>query len=151
MFVVSRTLPLSYCLPSVLISQPPFSHHKEIMLLDPLPWLICHPAATLLQRRTAGAEKRKQYKQAGGHNIKCSSFTGPESLVSSLFFQESHEVNMPFLLCATPPNFRRPENFNLSSLSTSTYCFVLQLTASCRHITHKLTHPHPHFHHHLLH
>lgn len=132
MFVVGRALPLSYCLPSVLISQPPFSHHEEIMLLDPLPWLICHPAAPLLQRRTAGAEKRKQYKQAGGHNIKCSSLTDPESLVSSLFFQESRQVNMLPLFCATPPNFKRRTNFSLSSLLT--YCFVLhctQHTASC--------------------
>lgn len=132
MFVVSRTLPLSYCLPSVLISQPLFSHHKEIMLLDPLPWLICHPAAPLLQRRTAGAEKRKQYQQAGGHNIKCSSFTGPESLVSSLFFQELHKVNMLFLLCATPPNFQEADKLQpLFSLHLNVLLCITLYPAHC--------------------
>lgn len=37
LFVVdgSLVLPLPYCLLSVLISRPPFSHLKEIVLLDP--------------------------------------------------------------------------------------------------------------------
>lgn len=140
-----HTIPLSYCLPSVLISQPPFSHHKEIVLLDPLPWLICHPAAALLQSRTAGAEKRKQYKQAGaGHNIKCASFTGPESLASSLFFQESRKVNMPFLLCGTPPNFRRLTNFfHLSSLLDLNVLFCIVLSALHPATMHILNHPRP--------
>lgn len=52
------------------------------------PLLVCHPAAPLLQRGTAGAEKGKQCKQSGGPSIKCSSFTGSESVVSTIFFQE---------------------------------------------------------------
>lgn len=75
-FVVDRSLalalPLAYCLLSVLISRPPFSHLKEIVLLDrpppthptlsslptSFPPLVCHPAAAL-QRRTAGAGNEK--------------------------------------------------------------------------------------------
>lgn len=53
------------------------------------PLLVCHPAAPLLQRGTAGAGKGKQCKQSGGRSIKCSSFTGPESLVSPFSFQGS--------------------------------------------------------------
>lgn len=52
------------------------------------PLLVCHPAAPLLQRGTAGAEERKQYKQSGGHRIKCSSFTGSESVVAPFFFKK---------------------------------------------------------------
>lgn len=143
MVVVSHTLPLSYCLPSVLISQPPFSHHKEIVLLDPLPGLICHPAAPLLYRRTAGEEKRKQYKQAGGHNIKCSSFTSPESLLSPLFFH-NHSRLICFLFVAplTVSIFKRPTNFNLSSLLYPLTCyFVLRRTRPSHACT--LNHPPP--------
>lgn len=53
------------------------------------PLLVCHPAAPLLQRGTAGAVERKQYKQSGGHRIKCSSFTGSESVVAPIFFKKS--------------------------------------------------------------
>lgn len=64
-------------------------------------------------------KERKQYKQSGGHNIKCSSFTGSESLVSPLFFVESHQVNVLFLLCLTPPIFGRLTDSHPSSLCTS--------------------------------
>lgn len=65
-FVVDRllalALPLPYCLLSVLISRPPFSHLKEIVLLDPplppqpsphsLPPSL--PSFVILQQRSRG-------------------------------------------------------------------------------------------------
>ena len=61
-------------------------------------------------------KKREQYKQAGGHDIKCSSFTGPQSLVSSLFFQESRRVNLLFFFFpfffSLPPFYKRRERLH---------------------------------------
>lgn len=108
LFVVDRSLalPLPYCLLSVLISRPPFSHLKEIVLLDPSsstsfslpclppslpPSLVCHPAAALQRRRTAGAGNRKNNINSQEATSNVHHLAAPHSLVSPLaFLQESN-------------------------------------------------------------
>lgn len=93
LFVVDGSLapPLPYCLLSVLISWPPFSHLKEIVLLDPPSPTSFHPPClppsvtpALPRLSSCGSapeedrgswQREKQYKQSGG-DIKCSSFSG---------------------------------------------------------------------------
>lgn len=155
MFVVGCTLPLSYCLPSVLISQPPFSHHKEIVLLDPPPLAHLSSCSSAPPEEDCGSyiKKREQYKQAGGHDIKCSSFTGPQSLVSSLFFQESRRVNLLFFLFLFPATFFQEAGKTLASHLVAspplTYCSVLHRTRRDCILPRSII-PHPHFHHHSL-
>lgn len=86
----SLALPPPYCLLSVLISRPPFSHLKEIVLLDPppstsfLPSLPSSVTPSLPRLSSCSSapeedcgswQREKQYKQSGA-NIKCSSFSG---------------------------------------------------------------------------
>lgn len=91
MAVVCSQLHTTFLLLSAVCLNLPgavFTPQGDHVIRSP-PLLVCHPAAPLLHRGTAGAEERKQYKQSGGHSIKCSSFTGSESVVSPFVFKES--------------------------------------------------------------
>lgn len=101
--VCSQLHTTSLLLSTVCLNLPAafFTPQGDHVIRSP-PLLVCHPAAPLLQRGAAGAEKGKQCKQSGGRSI--SHFTGSESVLSPFFFQESLDSCSSFL-CKTWTGF----------------------------------------------
>lgn len=110
MFVVSCTLPFSYCLPSVLISQLPFSHLKEIMLLDPLPCSFVIP-----QHRSSREELRELKKENNANSQEAPASNVHRLLAQSRLYRQSsfriHWVHVHLFSARLEEDLKKKKSF----------------------------------------